>query len=131
MKITFETMPGRTVLGGNEQLSDPVTRQHTRNSNSHGRAIPLNFLRLLFPIDPPLPRSKFAQAVIDVFALVFGRCSFVRSRPVFRSRSSFFSFVNSKYRVTFAVSAASEMKVSSSLSLVPFSMNSRMPTWSL
>jgi hypothetical protein len=77
MKITFETMPGRTVLGGNEQLSDPVTRHaiHGRDSNSLFNLPPGQVSR--FPLGPtclasnrdllfpsrfdPLPRSKCAS----------------------------------------------------------------------
>jgi hypothetical protein len=88
-----EIMPGRPVLGGNKRLTDPVTRHaihgrdyksvsladaplkgtpSRRRPNSEGSNLPF-----FIPVDPPLERGKFAQAVIDVFAVVFGLLFFV------------------------------------------------------
>jgi hypothetical protein len=85
-----EIMPARSILRGHEQSTEPVLRhaihgrnyksvsladaplKGTRASNSEG-----SNLQFFIPVDPPLERGKFAQAVIDVFAVVFGLLFFV------------------------------------------------------
>jgi hypothetical protein len=64
LNIKFEKIMSGPVSLGGTSTDRPAAgvKQYI-----HADSIPL-----FIPTDPPLPRGKFAQAVIDVVALVFG-----------------------------------------------------------